>query len=110
MGSKALDDQSTFKLDHLCAVLEPLQRCLVLGIDPVLEPVVFRSLKRGWVLAPLAANADGVEFNFSIRPLFYVLEMVKQCAAGADAELRFPATSAEGIDEVILCNGLFHDV
>lgn len=108
MGSKALDDQAALELDHLGSVLEPFKRGLVLGIDPVLEPVVFRSLKRGRVFCPIAANPNGVEFNFNIRPLFDVLEMVKKCAAGADAELRFPATSAEGIDELMLCNGLFH--
>lgn len=111
MGSKALDDQTTFEFDHLGVVSQPLQSLgLAVGIVSThfFESVGFRSLKRGRVLAPFAANPDGIEFELGSAGVFEFFEVREECSAGGNGELRFPATSAEGIDEVILCNGLFH--
>lgn len=110
MGSKALDDDSAFKLDHLCAVLEPLQRGLILGVDSVFEPVILRSLNRARVFAPFATDPNGVEFELGSAGVFEFFEILEKSAAGGNAELRLPASMAEGVDELILCNGLFHSL
>ena len=108
MGSKALDDDSAFEFDHLRPVLEPLQRGLILGVDPVLEPVILGRIQRGRVLAPFTANPNGVEFELGAAGVFKLFKVREQSAAGGDAELRLPASVAEGVDEHVFGDGLFH--
>jgi len=105
-----LDNDSSVELDHLCPVLEPLQRRFFLGVGRFLVTVGFRSLQSGGILAPLAANCDGIQFEFGAAGVFKLFKVREYGATGGNAELRLASGVAEGVHKHVFGDNLLHDV
>lgn len=105
MGSKALDDQAAFELHDSRFPPKP-HFCSFVILS--LKPVILGRIQCGRVLAPFATYGDGVEFELGACRFLELFEILEKSAAGGDAELRLPATSAEGIHKLIFGDGLFH--
>jgi hypothetical protein len=75
--------------------MEPVKRGFLSVQFIAFESVVIRGFQRGGIFREIAANADWVQFDFSVRILLDLLKVREQGAACGDGELRFASASAK---------------